>query len=176
MPGDYREDGSSAETRLKTRLLLAHLKVADAGGYDAALIKLVEIVRGQTVDGEPIKVAPRTQAIAAARLAQLGIQALPREIRMQPTDLEPRRPTVIDQSQHVHIHPAAAAPQDGAPVEAPDQEAWLRETLAALQGIDAQRARAALSDAPTNGNGHAGNGHAPKALSDEDAPAPDDGA
>lgn len=176
MPGEYRDEGGSAEARLKTRLLLAHLKVAEAGGYDAALIKLVEIVRGETVDGQPIKVAPRTQAIAAARLAQLGVQVLPREIRMQPTETEPRLPapaTVnVDRSQHVHIHAGAPGPgapnQEGAPTLPVDQEQWLRETMAALQQVDAQRARAAsLGAAHSSGNGHAHtNGHVDKALGD----------
>lgn len=169
MSSEY-ETGTSAEARLKTRLLLAHLKVAEAGGYDAALIKLVEIVRGETVDGQPIKVAPRTQAIAAARLAQLGIQALPREIRMQPT--ETGGPTLnVDRSQHVHIHGPAPVPQEGAPLGVADQAAWLRETMAALDAVETQRA-ASLGAAPET-NGHATNGHhaqeEPDAEDDEPA-------
>lgn len=156
MDGDYRPNSESQESRLRARILAAHLKVADAGGHDAALIKLVEIVRGQTVDGKAIKVSPRTQSIAAARLAQLGIAVLPMQKEIPPA--APPAPPAVDQSQHVHLHL-----HEGAPKATDDKRAWLDEYARALAEQEAQRIPSPAAESPGAAhetNGHEGNGHA----------------
>ena len=67
---DYQNLNERREARLRLRLAKAHLKVADKGALEAAVIELVRIMQGTGKDGRPIHVSARTRARAAHAILQ----------------------------------------------------------------------------------------------------------
>lgn len=65
---DYQNLNEQREARLRLKLADAHLKAADKGALEAAVIELVNVMRGRGTDGKPIQVSARTRARAADAL------------------------------------------------------------------------------------------------------------
>lgn len=72
---DYQNLNERREARLRLRLATAHLKVADKGAIEAAVVELVRIMSGTGKDGKPIQVSARTRARAADALLRHAHQA-----------------------------------------------------------------------------------------------------
>lgn len=72
---DYQNLNERREARLRLRLATAHLKVAEKGAIEAAVVELVRIMSGTGKDGKPIHVAARTRARAADALLRHAHQA-----------------------------------------------------------------------------------------------------
>lgn len=72
---DYQNLNERREARLRLRLATAHLKAADKGAIEAAVVELVRVMSGVGKDGKPINVSPRTRMRAADALLRHATHA-----------------------------------------------------------------------------------------------------